>query len=383
MRTIGVVTVARSDYGIYVPVLRRIQQAPELGLRLYVSGMHLSPAHGLTVRMIENDGYEAFDRIDMLMSSDTPEGIAKSLGMGVVGFSQSFARERPDVLLVLGDRFEMFAAALAALPYRIPVAHLHGGELTFGAIDDSLRHAMTKLSHLHFASTKEYAARIMQLGEEPWRVTVSGAPALDRLADQRLLSPQELSSRFQVSFEKPPLLVTFHPVTLEYDRIQWQMEQLLEALDAVDLPVIFTAPNADTQNSVVRTMIESYVRRKLSSALVDNFGSEAYFSAMACSAAMVGNSSSGIIEAPSFELPVVNIGIRQEGRVRAPNVIDVGYGSSEIRAGISRALSPEFHREIEGSVNPYSCGNAASVIVERLATVPLDERLILKRFFDQ
>jgi UDP-hydrolysing UDP-N-acetyl-D-glucosamine 2-epimerase len=374
--------VARSDYGIYRSVLRRIQADPDLTLHLIATGMHLSPEFGLTVGAIESEGIAIGDRVEMLLSSDSPEGIAKSMGLGVIGMAQSLAGKRPDILVVLGDRFEMHAAALAALPFKIPVAHIHGGELTAGAIDDALRHSITKLSHLHFVSTQEYADRVIQLGEEPWRVTLSGAPGLDNLQDTDLLSREELEHRLGLSIERSPLLVTFHPVTLEYEKTRRHTEELLKALSTVDSPIVFTMPNADTGGRVISTMLTEFVQGHENATIVDNLGTEGYFSLMAVAAAMVGNSSSGIIEAPSFKLPVVNIGARQEGRVRAANVIDVGYESGEILAGIMQAIQPPFRESLKALVNPYGSGHAAESIVDRLKTVVLEDTLIRKRFHD-
>ena len=218
MRSIGVVTVGRSDYGIYRSLLHALAAEPGLELRLYVTGMHLAPEFGATVAMIEADGFPICERIETLLGSDSPESIGKAMGLGVIGFSQAFARVRPDVLVVLGDRFDMYPAALAALPFRIPVAHVHGGEVTAGAIDDALRHSITKFSHLHFVATEQYGRRVVQLGEEPWRVTVSGAPALDDLETEPRLSAGELEARFGIALSVPPLLVTFHPVTLEHEQ---------------------------------------------------------------------------------------------------------------------------------------------------------------------
>jgi UDP-hydrolysing UDP-N-acetyl-D-glucosamine 2-epimerase len=382
VRTIGVVTVARSDYGIYLPVLRKIQADPDLQLHLFVSGMHLSPEFGLTVGAIETDGFKVGERVEMLLSSDSPEGIAKSIGLGTIGFAQAYARYRPDILLVLGDRFEMCAAALAALPFKIPVAHIHGGEITQGAIDNALRHSITKLSHLHFVATEAYARRVAQLGEEPWRITVSGAPGLDNLSMIRLLAPEELEARYGLRLQPPPLLVTFHPVTLEHERTEWHIGELLAALDDAGLPTVFTLPNADTGGRVIQRMIAEYVEERPSAWLVDNLGTQAYFSLMAAAAAMVGNSSSGIIEAPSFGLPVVNIGTRQVGRVRGANVLDVGYKRAAILEGIRQAVRAEFRESLRQAQNPYGCGRASSKIVERLKTVPLDDNLIIKRFYD-
>lgn len=382
VRTIGVVTVGRSDYGIYLPILRKIQEEPDLTLYLIVAGMHLSPEFGLTVQMIETDAFEIAERVEMLLSSDTPEGIAKSMGLGMIGFAQAYARFRPDILLVLGDRFEMHVAVVAALPFKIPVAHIHGGEVTEGAIDDALRHSITKLSHLHFVSTQEYARRVVQMGEEPWRVVVTGAPSLDNLRTLKLLSLGELGNRFGLRLARPPLLVTYHPVTLEYERTEWQVKELLRALEAFDLPIVFTAPNADTNRRVITRMIEEFIKGHPSAWLVPNLGSQGYFSTMACAAAMVGNSSSGIVEAPSFGLPVVNVGIRQQGRVRSANVIDVGYDRNEIITGIRQAIAPEFRARLRSLRNPYGDGRASDVIVKHLSETVLDEHLIIKRFAD-
>jgi len=382
VRTITVVTVARSDYGIYVPVLRAIQADPDLCLRLIVAGSHLVPEFGLTRSVIESDGFAIAEQIEMVLASDTPTGTALSMGLGLIGFAQSYARVRPDILLVLGDRFEMYAATLAALPFRIPVAHIHGGEITAGAIDDALRHSITKLSHLHFVAMETYRRRVIQLGEEPWRVLVSGAPGLDYIKTFIPLGKDELGDRLGLSLAQPSLLVTYHPVTLEYEDTEWQVGELLQALDQTGLPIIFTAPNADSGGHLVTQMITQFCASHPMAHVVANAGTEGYFSLMTHAVAMVGNSSSGIIEAPSFKLPVVNIGTRQKGRARAPNIIDVGYTCAEIRQGIAQALRPSFRDALVGMENPYGDGNAGQRIVQRLKTVALDQRLTTKHFYD-
>ncbi len=382
MRTVGLVTVARSDYGIYVPILRRLQAEPEIHFYLLVSGMHLSPEFGLTVSTIEADGFEIGERIEMLLSSDTPEGMAKSIGVGVLGFAQAYARRRPDMLVVLGDRFEMAAAALAAIPFKIPIAHVHGGEVTQGAIDDVLRHTLTKVSHLHFAATADYARRVRQLGEEAWRVMVSGAPSLDNVRTTPLLARSAFEAQYHLRVDPAPLLVTFHPVTLEYEQTAWQMHELLAALELVDLPVVFTLPNADTQSRVIMRLIEDYVHQHPQAQCVTTLGTQGYFRMMALASAMVGNSSSGLIEAPTFALPVVNIGSRQAGRVRAANVLDVSYHRADIVAAIRRAVSAEFRASLGGLVNPYGDGHAAEGIVARLTSIAIDDRLMRKVFQD-
>lgn len=382
MRTVGLVSVARSDYGIYLPLLRRLKVDEGLRYHLIVSGMHLSPEFGMTVRVIEEDGFEIGDRIEMLLSSDSSAGIAKSIGLGIIGFAQSFSMIRPDILVVSGDRFEMYSAALAALPFKIPVAHLHGGELTLGAIDDSLRHSLTKLSHLHFVSTDEYGKRVIQMGEEPWRVTVCGAPSLENLQTINLLSVEELESRYGFSLARAPVLVTFHPVTLEFEDTEKQVCELLAGLQDLDLPLIFSAPNADTQGRTVMRLFQEFVRNSSSAWISSSLGTQVYFSLMALSAVMIGNSSSGIIEAASFKLPVVNIGTRQGGRVKPRNVIDVACDRRAIREGIRKALDPAFIQGLQDLTNPYDHGAASCTILEQLKAVTLDDRLLVKHFHE-
>ena len=379
MRTIAAVTGARSDYGLLVPVLRKISSDPDLRLKLFVTGMHLSPDFGLTVRDVERD-FEITERIEMLVASDTPEAISKSVGLGVIGFAQTFARHRPDILLVLGDRFETLAAVTAALPYTIPTAHISGGEATEGAIDDAIRHAITKMSHLHFVSLEEYRRRVIQMGEEPWRVTVSGEPGLDNISATPALSRTEMEERIGMPLEPAPLLVTFHPATLEAGQSDMQAAELLAALDAVAMPMVFTAPNADAEGRVIAERILDFVRYHPRARYITNLGTAAYLSMMRYSAAMVGNSSSGIVEAASFELPVVNLGSRQQGRLCGENVIHAEMKTDTIVAAIRLALSTGFRERLRGLTNPYGDGKAAPRIVEVLKTVPLGRRLLVKAF---
>jgi UDP-N-acetylglucosamine 2-epimerase (non-hydrolysing)/GDP/UDP-N,N'-diacetylbacillosamine 2-epimerase (hydrolysing) len=342
--------------------------------------MHLSPDFGLTVREVERD-FEITERVEMLVASDTPEAISKSVGLGVIGFAQTYARHRPDILLVLGDRFETLAAVTAALPFTIPVAHIAGGEATEGAIDDAIRHAITKMSHLHFVALEEYRRRVIQMGEEPWRVTVSGEPGLDNISATPALPIAEIEARIGMSLEPPPLLITFHPATLEPGNAEVQIAELLAALDTVEMAMVFTAPNADAEGRVIGARIQDFVRLHPNSRLVTNLGTAAYLSMMRHSAAMVGNSSSGIVEAASFELPVVNLGSRQRGRVCGKNVIHAEMKADTIVRAIRSALSPVFRERIRGLVNPYGDGKAAPRIVEVLKTVPLDRNLLAKSFY--
>jgi UDP-hydrolysing UDP-N-acetyl-D-glucosamine 2-epimerase len=384
VRTIGVVTVARSDYGIYLPVLRAIQAERALHLHLIAAAAHLDPRFGDGIAAIEADGFEIGDRVEMTVDSDTPLGTARSIGRGVAGFAESYARTRPDILLALGDRFEMHAAVLAALPLGIPVAHIHGGEVTEGAIDDALRHGITKIAHLHFAATQQYADRIVRMGEEPWRVCVSGAPSLDGIATMELLSDAELASRFGVRLDPAPILVTFHPATRGLDRTRAQVDALLNALEGVDRPILFTQSNADPNARMIDERVAAFAASRANARVADNLGRLGYFSVLKRAAAMLGNSSSGIIEAPSFELPVVNVGNRQDGRTRAANVIDVERDEdpTAIRDALERALDPAFRASLSGAANPYATGHAAETIVTRLRDVPIDARLLTKRFYD-
>lgn len=380
MRRIAVVTVARSDYGIYKSILHAIRMDKELELRLLVGGMHLSPEFGNTVTDIESDGFEIAAKIEMLLSSDSPEGVAKSIGLGVLGFAQAYADVRPDLLLLLGDRFEMLSAAVAALPYGMPIAHIHGGESTEGAMDEAIRHSITKMSHLHFASTEAYAKRIIQMGEEPWRVTISGAPSLDNLAKIPLLKKEALEERFGFSLKDKTLLVTYHPVTSEPEDTTHHVEELLAALKESGFALIFTSPNADHQGRSILQKIQDFVLHHPRAWFVANLGQQGYFSLMGQVAAMVGNSSSGMIEAASFGLPVVNIGSRQRGRVHGQNVLNVGYERKEISEGIRRATQPPFKLGLANMKNPYGEGQAAEKIVSKLKNVPLNRELIVKRF---
>ncbi len=337
----------------------------------------------MTVRMIESDGFEISERIEMLLSSDTPSSISKSMGLGLLGFAQVFQQNRPDILVVMGDRFEMFAAGLAALPFKIPVAHISGGELSQGAIDDSLRHGLTKLSHLHFTATEEYARRVIQMGEDPERVFACGEPTLDAVGATPAFSAEELKKQFDIDVNQEFLLVTFHPTTLEHEQAEWQIDQLLAALEDTSLEVVFTMPNADTAGRIIATKIRNWVSSQRGR-IVDNLGASAYHSVMARAVALVGNSSSGIIEAASFGTPVVNVGTRQQGRIRSLNVIDVGCVREEILSGIRKARSREFQDTLAFLTNPYASKDrsATSTIVKVLKTIELGDSLVRKKFYD-
>lgn len=367
-----------------MPVLREIERRDDLRLALVVGGMHLAPEFGYTAADIEADGFAISERVEMSLASDTRIGTATSIGLGVIGFANAFNRIAPDLIVLLGDRFEMHAAALAALPLGIPVAHIHGGEVTEGAFDESLRHGISKIAHLHFVSTEEYGQRLRRMGEEPWRITISGAPSLDNLESLTLLTRDELAKNIGIPLSEHPLLITWHPATLTLERSEQQLEALLAALVKAAEQLIFTAPNADPSGRRAHQRIAEFVATHRDAYLVENLGTLRYFSLMKLAGAMIGNSSSGIIEAASFELPVVNVGPRQNGRTRAINVIDVpdDEDSNAITTAIAKARSSEFRSELQGMTNPFGTGLAARIIVDRLANCPLDARLRAKKFFD-
>jgi UDP-hydrolysing UDP-N-acetyl-D-glucosamine 2-epimerase len=382
MRIIGIVTTSRADYGIYRPLLKAIEATPSLDLFIFASGTHLSPDHGFTVRQIKEDGFAIGAKVECLPASDDPAGVAMALGKGMTSFARCLAQNRPDILVVLGDRFEMFAAACAAAPQKIPLAHIHGGELTQGALDDQFRHAMTKLSHLHFVATGDYAERVIQMGEEPWRVTVCGALSLDNLDSLNLMEQAQLEAELGISLDPAPLLVTYHPETLMDQKPANQVGELLAGLEKIGMPAIFTLPNADAGGGQIASQISRFVNQHDWAHIRDNLGSRRYFSLMRWAAAMVGNSSSGIIEAPSFGLPVVNLGARQQGRTRAANVIDVALDSEAVVQAIQKVLEPSFKASLQDIISPYYRGGAAATVLDRLAAVDLGQRLLVKEFHD-
>jgi UDP-hydrolysing UDP-N-acetyl-D-glucosamine 2-epimerase len=383
VKTIALVTVARSDFGIYRSVISAIQKDPDLTLEVIASGMHMSSQFGGTISEVEAEVGRPVRKVEMLVDSDSPEAVSKSIGLGVIGFAQVFSTFKPDVLLVLGDRYEMFAAVVAAMSFMIPVAHIHGGESTEGLIDEYIRHAITKMSHLHFVSTEAYRTRVIQMGEQPSMVFNVGAPGLDMVNEYSLMSLQELASQLSIPLNRAPLLVTFHPVTLDFEQTETQIQQLLEALSEFDYPTIFTYPNADTSGRKIIEAIETYCQSSPNAHAVQNLGTRRYYSLMARACSMVGNSSSGIIEAASFELPVVNIGTRQRGRIFGENVVDVACTTPEIVKGIRTVLGDAFRAKISGMANPYGVGVAAAAIMKVLKSTEMGPSTLMKRFHDQ
>ena len=379
-RKIAVVTGTRAEYGLLYWLMREIQNDPDLELQLVVTGMHLSPEFGLTWKQIESDGFSIDAKVEMLLSSDTPVGIAKSTGLGTIGFAEALDRLRPDVVVVLGDRFEILAAATAATMLRIPLAHVHGGESTEGLVDEAIRHAVTKMSHLHFAAAEAYRQRIIQMGEAPERVFFTGAPGLENLVRLSLFDRSELESEIGMSLEAPLLLVTYHPVTLEGSP-EKSFGELLQALDALsEVRIVFTMPNADTEGRSLMGMIRSFVdtHRERSKAFV-SLGQKRYLSVLKICDVVVGNSSSGLIEAPFWSKPTVNIGNRQKGRLRGDSVIDCTEERESILEAVSLALTPTFVERAKRSGSPYGGGNSSRAMKNILKSYPL-EGLLIKTF---
>lgn len=383
-RKICVLTGTRAEYGLLRWLMADIKADPVLDLQVVVSGAHLSPEFGLTYREIETDGFRIDRKVEMLLSSDSPVGIAKSMGLGLSGFADAFAELRPDLLVLLGDRYEILAAAAAAMVTKIPVAHLHGGEITEGAVDDALRHAITKLSHLHFVAMDDYRRRVIQLGEEPERVFTVGGLGIDGMLRQPLLSKAELEQSLGFRFSRRNLLVTFHPATLEEACPAAQMEEMLAALNELeDTHLIFTMPNADAGGRGLMSRLDAFVAARAHRATAfTSLGQQRYLSCLQFVDAVVGNSSSGLLEAPSFRIGTIDIGDRQRGRPKAESVIECGPERGQIRLALENLYSPDFQAQLAAVKNPYGDGGASARILQVLRDCQLDA-LIMKRFFDQ
>ena len=382
LRKVCIVTGTRADYGLLRWVIDGIHISKQLQLQLVVTGMHLSPEFGLTVQQIEADGYPIDWRVEMLLSSDTAVGITKSMGLGLIGFADALAELQPDLLLVLGDRFEIIVVAQAAMVARIPIAHLHGGELTEGAFDDAIRHSITKMAHLHFVAAEEYRQRVIQLGEQPERVFCVGGLGIDSITRLNLLNRQQLEESLNFKLGKRNILVTFHPVTLDNCSSAEQMSELFSALDQLlDVHVVFTMPNADTDSRVLFNMIETFVHDRPHACVFTSLGQLRYLSCIQHVDGVVGNSSSGLTEVPFFRKPTVNIGDRQRGRLKAESVIDCPPKSAAIIESISNALTPVFQRQLQQPfINPYGQGGASELVVSKLEETDFTD-LLKKSFY--
>lgn len=381
MRKIAFFTGTRAEYGLLYWLMKDIQSHPELELRLLVGAMHLSPEFGSTWEAIIDDGFIIDAKVEMLLSSDSRVGIAKSMGLGVIGMADALERLAPDALVILGDRFEALAAAQTALVMNIPIVHIHGGEVTEGAYDDAIRHAITKMANLHCVAAEPYRQRVIQMGERPERVLNVGALGLDHLTRSPRMTRQALAKSLNFSLDAPYLLVTYHPVTLADEPPVESFRALLGALDRwPDHKIILTYPNADNGGRAIVPLLEAYAARQPERVLaVPSLGFERYLSAVAEADAVVGNSSSGLIEVPSFGVPTVNIGQRQSGRLAADSVLHCAAHEEAIDAGVREVLAPPFRNKCRHAANPYGQGNAAEQIVEALVTQPLNT---LKSFHD-
>jgi UDP-N-acetylglucosamine 2-epimerase (non-hydrolysing)/GDP/UDP-N,N'-diacetylbacillosamine 2-epimerase (hydrolysing) len=377
-RTIAVVTTSRADYGHLHWVLRELQDHPRVDLRLIAVGAHLTGEFGRAVEEIERDGLRVHETIECLLSSDSDVGMAKTIGVATLGLADTLARVRPDLLLLIADRYELLAPASVALALRLPIAHIEGGEVSEGAIDDAVRNALTKMSHLHFVPTETARRRVLAMGEESWRVHRVGAPSIDHLRRSELDGREELEGALGMEIKDGSLLVAYHPVTIARDTLR-ETDALFDALERLDGQVLFSFPNADAGSRRLIARAETLCRSRPGWRLFVNLNPRRYWSLLREVGAMVGNSSSGIMETASIPLPTVNVGMRQQGRERAANVIDVPARSEAILEGIRRASDPGFREGLRGLVNPYGDGTASRRIAETLAGSPLGEELLLKR----
>lgn len=384
MKKVCVVTGTRAEYGLLKPVIDKVYKSDILELQLVVTGMHLSMEFGLTYKEIEEDGYPIFSKVEMLLGSDTPVGITKSMGVAMIGFADCFEVNKPDMVVILGDRYEMLAAAAAAMIARIPIAHIHGGELTEGIIDEAIRHSITKMSHLHFTAVEEYRKRVIQLGESPSTVYNVGALGVENAKKVALLSKEKLENLLGFQFRTPMIMVTYHPVTLEKTFAEKQFRQILDVINNhKEISVIFTKANADTDGRIINQMIDKYVEMNKDRCRgYVSLGQKKYLSALQFCDAVIGNSSSGIVEVPSFKIPTVNIGDRQKGRVRAESVIDCENDVEKIEAALMKALSSEFRNKISGAKNPYEGERTSEKIVEIISKKVYEGIDIRKKFYD-
>ena len=383
MRKICVITGSRAEYGLLSGLMKQIDESEDLKLQIIATNMHLSPEFGLTYKEIEKDGFVIDKRVEMLLSSDTSNATAKSVGLGMIGFADAYEDLRPDLIVVLGDRYEILAAVSTALFFKIPVAHLHGGEITEGAYDDAIRHAITKMSHLHFTSTEEYRKRVIQLGESPDRVFNVGAIGVENIKRGSFLSKEELENSLDFKLGDKSLLVTFHPVNLETCTAREQCDNLLEVLAKhPEYRILFTLPNSDTDGRVIIDCIKDFVAKNEDRAIAfKSLGKLRYLSALKYVSAAIGNSSSGILEVPSFGIPTLDIGDRQKGRLAAKSVVHCGTSTEEIEQGFRLIFSEAIQSASKLRSNPYEKEGTTDMIVSQLKTYPLED-LIQKSFYN-
>ncbi|HBG87687.1 MAG TPA: UDP-N-acetylglucosamine 2-epimerase (hydrolyzing) [Marinilabiliaceae bacterium] len=382
MKRIAIVTGTRAEYGLLKPLIELVHKDPELELQLLVTGAHLSSNHGKTVQQIEADGLPISKKIEILLSSDTSVAVCKAMGLAQLSFAEVFEELKPDLIVILGDRYEMLAVASTALMFNIPIAHIHGGELTFGAIDDTIRHAITKMSNLHFAATEQYRKRIIQMGELPDTVINTGAIGLDSIKNLKLYNRNDLASAIGTRLKKKNFIITYHPETRNVTDVKHQMKELLGALEGFDKETLFlfTGANADMHGNEVNQIIKDFVSNHSENSLFfESLGQLRYLSCLAHFDLVIGNSSSGIIEAPSFKRPVINIGIRQSGRIMAPNIINCDVNRADISRAIKKGLSNSFKMSIREMQSPYGDGDAANRILSSIKTQGIGR---IKKFHD-
>lgn len=381
MRKVCVVTGTRAEYGLLSRLMWLIRADHDLTLQIIATNMHLSPEFGLTYKEIEADGFTIDKKVEMLLSSDTSNAITKSIGLATIGFADAYEDLQPDILLILGDRFEILAAATAALIYKIPVAHLHGGEITEGAYDDAIRHAITKMSHLHFVSTEIYRQRVIQMGEHPSTVFNVGALGCENIKSLKLMSKDELEKSLGFKLDRNTILITYHPVTMECNTSEQQFRELLSAIDLFpELKVIFTMPNSDTDGRIIMKMIKEYVAKNPERTVwFDSLGCYRYLSVLQYIGGVIGNSSSGIIEVPSFHIPTINIGDRQKGRVAAASVLNCKPTRQDIQQRLAVILAPGYLNSLVSVTNPYDMPDTAINILETLKHQPI---VSMKSFYN-
>lgn len=381
-KTICVLTATRAEYGLLRPVIERLMNIPEFQVKIVVTGAHLSEEFGCTYREIENDGFEIDEKIEILLNSDSPSSISKSMGLAMFGFADYFSRTKPDLLIVLGDRYETLAVCCTAMNQRVPIAHLYGGETTEGAIDEAIRHAITKLSYLHFTSTEQYRRRVIQLGEHPDRVFNVGALGVENIGRFQLLNRLELEQTLDFKLDQQFAVITFHPVTLEDSQVEEQFSALLSFCSQHhELKYIFTKANADANGRVINRLIDEYVMSHSNAVAFASLGVVRYLSALKHCQLVIGNSSSGLIEAPSFGLPVINIGDRQKGRIRSIHVIDCEPNEKSIEAAYQIACSEAFKCNAKITANPYGNGNTSEKIVNTITRFLTKNEINLKKQF--
>lgn len=381
-KIISVLTATRAEYGLLKPVIAKLNEVDEFDVRIVATGAHLSPEFGLTYKEIEKDGFEIDKKIEILLSSDTTTSISKSMGLAMINFADYFETLNPDLLVVLGDRYETLAVSIAAMNQRIPLAHLYGGETTEGAIDEAIRHAITKLSYLHFTSTEEYRKRVIQLGEDPSRVFNFGAIGIENILHEKLLSKEELEEKLNITLSKPYSVVTFHPVTLEKDGTMKQIKSLLEVCKGHKrMNFIFTKANADAEGRMINQLIDDYAEVNENIIAFTSLGLTRYLSALKYCTMVIGNSSSGLLEAPSFGVPTINIGDRQKGRLQSGSVINCDPSEESINKAIESALSKDFVKKAKETINPYGDGETSSRIVDVIKEYILNDKINLKKTF--